>query len=165
MPPDDGDAEREVAADGQQQRRHRVVEEVRRDAAGVVPVLPPAEVALGIERALRRRTEKRLPVERLVRGLRVDRVVPLPAQVAVAAESAGRPDDFAEQAVLNRFLRLPEVVHRRVLAADLQDAAAGLHRVGDLPGLFHRVGHRLFEVDVLSVAQRFHRVQMVPVIR
>ena len=165
MPPDAVTRSGKSPPMRQQQRRHRVVEEVRRDAAGVVPVLPPAEVALGIERALRRRTEKRLPVERLVRGLRVDRVVPLAALVAVAAESAGRPDDFAEQAVLNRFLRLPEVVHRRVLAADLEDAAARLHRLGDLPGFLDRVGHRLFEVDVLSVAQRLHRVQMVPVIR
>ena len=159
-----GDAERELAADRQQQRRHRVVEEIGGDAARIVPVLAPAEVALGIERALRRRAEKRLPVERLLGRLGIDGVVPLAAQVLVPAETAGRPHDLANQPVVDHFLRFPEVIHRRVLASDLQDPAARLDDLGDLACLVDGVGHRLLEVHVLALAQRFHRLRVVPVI-
>ena len=141
-----------------------MVEEIGGDAAGIVPVLAPAEVALGIERPLRGRAEEGFPVERLLGGLGVDGVVPLPALIPVAPEAAGRPHHLAEQAVGDRLLGLPEVIHRGVLAADLEHAAGRFHHLGDLLRLLDRVGHRLFEVDVLAVAQRLHRVGVMPVI-
>jgi hypothetical protein len=56
------------------------------------------------------------------------------------------------------------MVHRRVLAADLEHAAAGLDGVGDLFRLLDRVGHRLLEINVLAVLERGHRLRVVPVI-
>ena len=44
--------------------RHEVHEQVRRDAAGVVPVAAPPEEPVQIERPLRRRAEELLPVDR-----------------------------------------------------------------------------------------------------
>jgi hypothetical protein len=57
------------------------------------------------------------------------------------------------------------VIERAVLAADLQHAAAGLDSVGDFARFLDRVGHRLFEIDVLAVLERGHRVIEMPVIR
>ena len=160
-----GHAHRELRPDGHQDRRDRVVEEVGRDAARVVPVLAPPEVPRRIPVTLRRVADERLPVEVGRIGVGIDLVVPLVAALrAVAPEAARRPDHLADQPVLDRLLRLVEVIERGVLAADLQDAAARLDVLGDLARLVHRVGHRLLEVDVLAGLERRHRVGVVPVI-
>src|SRR5581483_11273383 len=98
---------------------------------------------------LRRRAEEGFPVEILLVRLRVNRVVPLAALVDVAPEAARGPDDLTDQAVPDRLLRLVEMIHRGVLAADLQDAPARFDSFGDLSGLINRVGHRLLKVDIL----------------
>src|SRR6185295_7877166 len=81
-----GHAKRELSADGQEQRRDRVIEEVGGDSTRVIPVLPPPEVALRIEGAFGGGPDELFPVERLLGRLRVDRVVPLATLVAVAPE-------------------------------------------------------------------------------
>ena len=56
--------------------REQVDEQVARDGRPVVGVVPPAEEADGIERALGRGAEEPVPVDRLGRGVGRQRVLP-----------------------------------------------------------------------------------------
>src|SRR5438445_7715264 len=54
-----GDARGELRAHCVEDRAQALVEQVRGDPTGIIPILAPAEVALGAERALRRRASHR----------------------------------------------------------------------------------------------------------
>jgi hypothetical protein len=80
-----------------------VVEEVGRYPTRVVPVFAPTEVARRVECTFRRRTEEGLPVKILLVCLRVNSIVPFATLIRVAPEPAGRPDDLANETVLDRL--------------------------------------------------------------
>ena len=84
-----GDTSGEFRTDGVEQRAETVIEEVGGDAARVVPILAPAEEALGVEGTLRGVPQEALPEW------------PLPwGQIA-----PGRPDS---PSLTNRSYKRPE---------------------------------------------------------
>ena len=139
-------------------------EEVGRQSAGVVPVLAPAEEALGVEWAGRRRTEEPIPVE--VGGLApaLDRVVPVPA--ARVAHEAGLAEDQPPQSA-----RLDDLQHAVVglvrgrLGADLDHATGTLSGAVEIARLVPVAAHRLLAVDILTGFQGVDTHAGMPVVR
>src|SRR5262249_49846917 len=115
--------------------------------------------------ALWRSAQEGWPVNILFARIFVYLVIPFAAfLVRVSAVSGGRPYNLSNQSVLDRFFRLVEMIERRVLAADLQDALVRFDNLGNLPRFVNGVGERLFQVNVLACPQRGHCVAVVPMI-
>ena len=139
-------------------------EQVRRDAARVIPVAAPPEEAVQIERPLRRGSEELIPVHRLRAGIRWNRVQPRAAG-AVAVVGGAHLHDLPDLARLHQLPRLDHVRAAHALAPDLHDAVAVLHGVENAEAVLDRVAHRLLEIDVLLRRQRLDGHRLVPVIR
>ena len=158
------------------QRCHHVVEEVRGDAPGVVPVLSEAEEAVGVPLALLRGTQPHVPVD-VVDALAVGPGIGLdhPAAAALGCPVPLSPqgvsvvgplarNQLADHAVLNGLARLPPLVGRRGLGTDLQHGSGLAHLPRDRLGLLDGVGHRLLEVHIYPGIHGVDRHGPVPVV-
>jgi hypothetical protein len=140
-----------------------VDEQVRGEAAGVIPIQAPLEEAAGIERTRRGRTDESLPVDRLGRGIRRHGVVP-----RAGRRVAVHPP--VDERHLPQFPRVDDVDRLRVrvdagpLAADLHDAVLLARRLDDGLALLPPVCHRLLDEHVLAGVHRIERHLLVPVI-
>ena len=143
--------------------RDEVHEEIRRQAARVVPEEPPLEEPAEVEVARRRGAEEPLEVDGGRRGVRRDRVVP-GARRAVAVDLALDERDLSEPAAPDELGGLLRAAHAHVLAADLHHLAALLGGRDERLALLPRVRHRLLDVDVLAGGQRVLRHLQMPVI-
>src|SRR5207247_6382178 len=70
------DTQRKLRAQRDQERHQAMIEQVRRDATGVVPVFAPAKVAVLAERVLRSGAQEALPIDILSGSLGIDLIVP-----------------------------------------------------------------------------------------
>ena len=135
-----------------------------RDSTGIVKIADPIEIAFGAEGPFLRRPQKEVPIEvdaRLQVG--INGLEPIVILV-VAGVVDLRDHDLAERAVLHILVGGLVGVVRHALDADLHLHARFANFGDHALGLFHRVGHRLFAIDVLAGAGRIDGHLAVPVI-
>src|SRR5260370_33871779 len=101
-------------------RGAQVDEEVGRDTAGVILVTSPAEEALQAKWPFWRRPEEHVPVHRLGRGVRRNRINP-GAGCGVAVVGCTDHGHFGEFAGSNQFLRLLITIRTDAVTPDLHD--------------------------------------------
>ena len=133
-----GYAQRKLRSEDRQERHQAVIEQIGRDAAGVIPIFAEAEIAVGAEGAFGRRAEEAFPVDVFGRAFGIDGVVPF-AVIAVARVGSLAEQDLAEQSLLDDFARFEGLRLGGVLAADLHHATVRLDVLGEDLGLLDLV--------------------------
>ena len=144
--------------------RHQVHEQIRGNAAGVIPVTAPAEKALQAVRVVGSRPEELFPVHCIRRRVRRNGIDPGAAR-GVAIVGGADHRDLPERPALDELFRFELGGGANALASDLVDAVALLRSGDDLEAFVDRVGHRLFDVDVFACRERVERHLSVPVVR
>ena len=137
------------------------------DAAGVVPIEAPLEVALLVEVLGGGGAEEALPVGVLLGGVGGNGVAPGRGAVGqvVAIPEGADVVAVADQALLDHRPRhLVEAVGA-VLRADLDDALALGGDAHDLLRFFDGVGQRLLDVDVLAGGERVEQHAVMEMLR
>ena len=152
-----------------------MVEQVGRNTAIVQEVLPETEEMFGIPGDSRREfplvTEPHIPVDVILSrhggpGGLVDLEPDVErAALYVTVIAAMRPGDFSHLTLADHLLRIPILLLRCPLGADLELFVVTLDRIADLDGLFHREGHRFFAVDMLAGFHGLDAHLRMPVVR
>src|SRR5260370_10151520 len=164
-----GDARRELRfAPTDLQRRDDVIEKIGGDAAGIIPVFAEAEETRGMVGAPGRGAEPGLPVDVVIAlavwaGVLVDGPIPF-AFDGVAMVGSLAHDHLADHAVGDGLARLPPLVARGGLRADLQDPLGLIHGADQLLDLLVGVAHGLFKVHVLAMVHGIERDLGVPMV-
>src|ERR1019366_5324194 len=126
-------------------------QQVGGDAAGIIPVEAPLEVALRIPIALGRGAQETVEIGVLGRGIGRDGIAP--GRVVgqrVAVPEGAHVMYVAHHALFDKFLGL--LIERRtaVLGAHLYNFPGLLPYLADIEALFDGVGERFFDVDVFD---------------
>src|ERR1035437_9782052 len=143
-----------------------VDEEVCGDAAGVIPVEAPLEVALRIPVALGGGAEEAIEIGVLRRGFGGDDVAP----GGIVGEGVAIPEsadvvDVADHALLDEFVGLLIERGTAVLGADLAHLPGLPPDLDEVEALFDGVGEGFFEVDVFASPERGDGHIVVQVLR
>src|SRR5262249_3416177 len=126
-------------------------EEIGRNAARIVPVAPPVQEPIEIERALGRGAEERVPVQVLARSnIRVRLIADPEIAFVIAGVIYLGLHDATELAFLDVLLRGLVRVVAHTLHAYLHFDFGQLNLFDDLLRLLDRPGHRLLAVDMLA---------------